>query len=95
MLVWASGKTKPQALTSSQGHLHLQPHYTYSPILEFPGTEEITIPRVWNVSCFIYIYILLKFSYFCSKTVLLLQKPVLEKPSTTLRELENSDLLCQ
>ena len=27
--------------------------------------------------------------------VILLQKPVLEKPSTTLGELENSSLLCQ
>ena len=27
--------------------------------------------------------------------VILLQKPVFEKPRTTLRELENSSLLCQ
>ena len=30
-----------------------------------------------------------------ANTLLLLQKPVLEKPSTTLGELENSGLLCQ
>ena len=31
----------------------------------------------------------------CCPLLLLLKKPVLEKPNTTLRELENSGLLCQ